>query len=132
MKIFMFVLISFTLSANSYVVVSKKNIKSISLGQLKALYLKKSSYLDTLKIVPLNLTAKDSVRTSFEKNILHMNFSRLKRYWMKQHYLGHRPPISLKSEQSVISFVKKVDGAIGYIHVKNLDDELQVLYRWKD
>jgi len=132
MKPLLLLVVSLTLMANSYAVVSKKNMPEVSLGQLRALYLKKSSYINTLKIVPLNLGARDNVRRSFEKNILHMSFTRLKSYWIQQHYLGHRPPISLKSQQSIISFVKKVDGAIGYIEMKNLDDDLHILYRWEE
>jgi len=132
MKTFILLLFTLILSANHYVAVSNKSIKRISVEKLKALYLKKSFYVHDLKIVPVNLAPKSSARTSFEVNILKMNFSRLKTYWMKQHYLGHRPPISLKSQKSVISFVKKVDGAIGYIEQKNIDDDLAILYEWED
>ncbi|MBW6488098.1 hypothetical protein [Sulfurimonas sp.] len=61
-----------------------------------------------------------------------MNFERLKSYWAAQHYLGKRPPVGMHSEESVKAFVKNVEGAIGYINVKNLDNDIKVLYRWSE
>ena len=125
-------LLSLNLFANSYVIVASKHVKEVSLVKLKALYLKKSFFINETKIVPVNLPANNPARISFEKNILKMDFNRLKSYWMKQHYLGHRPPITMKSQQSVVAFVQKVDGAIGYIERKNINETLEVLYEWKD
>jgi len=125
-------LMSISLSANEYVVIANEDMKKLSKSQIKAIFLKKILYIDDLKIVALNLQARDLVRKRFEKELLHMSFQRLKKYWMKQHYLGHRPPITLKSQNSVKAFVKKVVGAVGYIEAKNLDDNLKVIYRWRD
>jgi hypothetical protein len=38
----------------------------------------------------------------------------------------------MKSQESIKSFVKKVDGAIGYIEAKNIDNTVKVIYRWRD
>jgi len=126
---FIFVISSF---ASEYAIISNKKMKTLSKTQIKAIFLKKITIIDDLKIIPINLDARDSLRLKFEKKILNMNFNRLKSYWTKQHYLGHRPPISMKSQDSIKAFVKKVDGAIGYIEIKNLDDNLKIIYRWRD
>ena len=120
------------LNANEYAIVSSKSMQNISLGQIKALYLKKTLYIGEKKIVPLNLQAKDTIRKSFERNVLHMSFNRLKSYWSKQHYLGHRPPITMKSEKSIKAFVKKIDGAIGYLELSKVDNNLKILYKWSE
>ncbi len=83
-------------------------------------------------MVPLNLSAKNKIRTSFEKKVLKMNINRLKSYWIKQHYLGHRPPITMKSQKSVQKFITNVDGAIGYVEIKNLQNGMNILYKWSD
>jgi len=88
--------------------------------------------IDDIKIIPINLGSRNSLRLKFEKKILRMNFVRLKSYWTKQHYLGHRPPISMKSQESIKAFVKKVDGAIGYIDKDALDSSLNIVYKWED
>jgi len=132
LKILILSVLSIHIEASEYVVVANKNMQAVSLGQIQALFLKKSSYVGETKVVPLNLSSRNLVRESFEKKILHMHFSRLKSYWMKQHYLGHRPPISMKSEASIKAFIEKVDGAIGYIKLKNVDKKTKILYKWSD
>jgi len=125
-------LVQTLLDANEYAIISNRDIDEMSVGQIKALYLKKTSYIGNKKIIPINLSSRNSIRMSFEKSVLHMSFTRLKTYWTKQHYLGHRPPITMKSQKSVQAFIKKVDGAIGYIELKNLDDSMKIIYRWSD
>ncbi|WP_457744276.1 hypothetical protein [Sulfurimonas sp.] len=118
--------------ANEYALITTNHINTISKAQIKAIYLKKLTYLNNMKIIPINLEANNKIRKSFNKHILHMSFNRLEIYWIKQHYLGHRPPLSMKSQKSIKSFLKKVNGAIGYIEVKNMDSSFKVLYRWSD
>ncbi|WP_415397982.1 hypothetical protein [Sulfurimonas sp. CS5] len=118
--------------ADEYAVVTNKKMSNLSVSQIRAVFLKKKTFIDNLTIVPINLEARNSIRQKFEKEILHMSFKRLKAYWIKQHYLGHRPPLTMKSEDSIKSFLKKVDGSIGYINIKSVDDNLKVIYKWSD
>jgi ABC-type phosphate transport system substrate-binding protein len=120
------------LLAAEYAVISNKNIKSLTKEKAKAIFLRKLVMLDDSKIIPVNLSPRDSVRNSFEKKVIGMSFNRLKSYWTKQHYLGHRPPLTMKSQQSILAFIKKVDGAIGYVDLDNVDDDVKILYRWSD
>ena len=118
--------------ASEYVVISNKKMKNLSKTQIKAIFLKKISIINDMKIVPINLGTRNPIRVKFEKEVLKMSFVRLKSYWTKQHYLGHRPPLNMKSQDSIKAFIKKVDGAIGYIEVNNLDDSVKELYRWRE
>lgn len=118
--------------ANEYVLVSNKSIKNLSRSQVKAIYLKKISILDARKLIPLNLGVNNPIRKSFEKHVLQMGFSRLKSYWTKQHYMGHRPPLSMKSQEGVKAFVREVNGSIAYIDAKKLDSSVVEIYRWTD
>ena len=117
---------------DEYAVISNKNIKALSESEIKAIFLKKLTLIDDVPAVPVNLEAGDSLRVKFEEKLLDMSFERLKSYWTKEHYLGHRPPVNMKSEESVKSFVKKVDGAIGYINANSVDESVKVLYKWSD
>lgn len=128
----MLILLPLLSFANEYVVISNKNMKEFSESEIKAIFMKKLTLKDDITLVPLNLEAGDPLRLSFEEKILNMDFEKLKSYWTKEHYLGHRPPISMKSQESVIAFVKKVDGAIGYIHANSVDDSIKVLHKWRD
>ncbi len=133
MKIILLLILFHSLSlASEYVVIANKDMKRLSKIEIKAIFLKKITIIDDKKVVPINLGIRDSLRKKFEKKILRKSFRRLKTYWTKQHYLGHRPPISMHSQQSIKSFVKKVEGAIGYIELKNLDDSVKEIYRWRD
>ncbi|MDF1875954.1 hypothetical protein JHD48_09425 [Sulfurimonas sp. SAG-AH-194-I05] len=118
--------------ASEYAVVANKNMPQLSKAQVKAIFLKKMLVTHDIKIVPINLSPRDPLRISFEKHILKTNFRRLKSYWMKQHYLGHRPPVSLKSQKSSLAFLKKVDGAITYIDIKNIDNTMNIILRWSN
>lgn len=118
--------------ADEYAVISNKKMKDLSQSEIKAIFLKKITVIGDMDIVPVSLGASDPVREKFESEILNMSFARLKSHWAKQHYLGKRPPISMLSAESVKAFVKKVDGALGYIDAKNIDNDVKVLYRWRD
>lgn len=133
MKIFivLFFLLSPLLS-HDFVVIANQKMPTLSPLQIKAIFLKKLTIVNDINIVPLNLNAQNKTRLIFEQNILHMSFERLKNYWSKQHYLGHRPPISMHSQQSVKKFVKKVDGAIGYIDANLVDDDIKIIYKWSE
>ena len=120
------------LYANEYAVVTRTELGKITKTQMKAIYLKKLHYLKGKKLLPINLESNNPIRKSFNKHILHMSYNRLKIYWMKQHYLGHRPPLSLHSQKSVKAFLNKVDGAIGYVEMKNIEKNMHILLRWSD
>jgi len=122
---------SFTL-ADDYVVICNNNMEDLSISQVKAIFLKKLTFVNDIEVVPINLDARDPLRLKFEQEVLHLSFQRLKIYWTKEHYMGHRPPVSMKSQESIKAFVKNVDGAIGYIDAKNFDDDLKVIYKWSE
>ena len=125
-------MLSTTIFANEYVIISNKSMNTLSIAQIKAIFLKKITFIDDTKVVPISLGTRNPLRVKFEKKVLKMSFVRLKSYWTKQHYLGKRPPISMKSQESIKAFVKKVDGAIGYIDSNSLDDSIKEIYRWRD
>ncbi len=132
-SVFVVLILFSTISlADTYAVIVNKNMKNINKVQIKAIFLKKLTRINNIKVVPVNLNARDGLRRKFEKELLHMSFARLKAYWIKQHYLGNRPPLSMKSQESVREFVKKVDGAIGYIDTKHVDESVKVIYEWSD
>jgi hypothetical protein len=99
--------------------------------ELAKIYLKKRRFWKETKLLPLNLPPNNDYREKFEKVILGMQSEKLDAYWMKQHYQGHRPPYRVESVKSMILFVKKVKGAIGYIPESWLDKDLKIIYRFQ-
>jgi len=131
-KLIFLTLFTSLLLANNYAVVANSMFKNLSKADIKAIYLKKLSYINNKKVIPINLSSRDKIRKSFEKNVLNMSFPRLKAYWTKQHYLGHRPPITMKSQESIKLFIQKIDSAVGYMEIKNVTNNLKILYKWSD
>lgn len=117
--------------ALEYAVVSSTKIQSLSKSQIKAIFLKKLTHLDGVHIIPVNLPYNNSLRSSFENELLKMGESRLKSYWSQQHYLGNRPPIIMNSQESTFKFIENVEGGISYMLSKNVNNSVNVLYRWE-
>jgi len=97
-------------------------------GQVRMIYLKKKRFWGELKLVALNLPPQNILRKTFENNILNMNSEQLDNYWIKEHYKGYRPPYRVETVESMILFIKKVEGAIGYIPIDRVDKDLKVIY----
>ncbi|MDD2906666.1 MAG: hypothetical protein WBK95_02270 [Sulfurimonas sp.] len=132
-RISLLCLLTFSAMADEYAVVSNAKMKDLTLLEIRAIFLKKITLIsDDTELVPINLEAMDPLRLKFEKEVLGMSFSRLKSYWIQEHYLGHRPPISMKSQESIKAFITKVDGSIGYLNIENIDANMKIHYRWSD
>lgn len=132
MKLILLAFISSIIFAGEYAVVSNKLVNDLTVTQIRAIFLKKLKRLNDVNIVSVNLLAKSKIRKSFEENILHMKTRRLKEYWIKQHYLGNRPPLVMKSTKSALLFIKKVDAGITYAKLEDISIDVKILYKWKD
>ena len=131
-KILLVSLLFVPLYAKEYAVVASFTTPPLTQNKIKALFLKKSSFIGEKKIVPLNLALGSRIRQSFERKVLHMSLRSLQSYWTREHYLGVRPPISMQSQKSMQAFIKNVSGAIGYVAVENIDSGMYLLYKWSD
>jgi hypothetical protein len=120
-------LLFFSLKATQFVVIANKESKID-----KGLDANEIRRIDTLKLVPLNLSASDPLRESFQKEVLSMSDRQLASYWAKQHYLGHRPPLTMMSVESVLAFVREVNGAIGYVPKEAVDASVKIIYEYKE
>jgi len=129
--LFAFILLSQWLQAESLAVVTGRNsmMEKLSAEQVRTIFLKKRRYWKTDKLHPLNLPPTHALRQHFEEEVLHMSRTKLDTYWTREHYRGVRPPYTLASVKSVVLYIKKVKGSIGYIPVSKVDAGLKVLYR---
>ncbi len=131
---YLLLLLSFSLflyGSDKLVLIANKNfpVDHLTKNQVKQIYLKRITLINGVSIVPINYIAQNRLRKKFEKKILRLSPKKLKRYWMKEHYLGKRPPIVQSSIKSAIIFVRKVDGAIAYIPYSKLPLDVVVLYK---
>lgn len=110
-------LLAVSLMAGDFHIVANKKfpLERLSKEQLKKIYLKKVTYIDGVKIFAINIAPNNELRDEFEKAMITMSKKHLKSYWNKAHYHGIRPPKSLKSNESILSYVANIEGAIAYV-----------------
>jgi len=115
-------LILCTLQAEQWVIIGHGPLPETRLDaeHLRALYLGKRHYLDSLRIKPLNLKSDHPLRQTFEQEILHLNREEIHAYWIKQHYLGKRPPKVLNSIEILLRYVEKADGTLAYVPLSSI------------
>ncbi len=131
LMIFVLLLGSLQASPQYAVVVSKKsNLPQLTRKQIKDLFLMKRHFIGDVKVIPVNVTSTQALRKAFEEKILQIQREQLNQYWVKKHFQGINPPVTQSSENSIKLFVKNVDGAIGYLPIHKIDDELKVLYEF--
>ncbi len=131
--IFIFILSIFLFAEDEEFVVvtsNKSKVKSVSKKLLKDLYLKEKSFVDEQEIVPINLPPQNELRIHFEEEILGMDREEINDFWITKHYQGVTPPIVQKSQDGLKLFIQNVDGAIGYLEKKNLNEELKIIHEF--
>ena len=121
-----------TIFADQYsVIISKKtNVTTLSVQQIRDIFLQKRHSLGDQKVIPLNLVGQEPSRIAFESDVLGMGRDRLNAYWVKQHFQGITPPITQPSHESIKAFVQNVEGAIGYIPSSMTDGSVKVIYEF--
>ena len=103
-------------------------IQSLTQSQVRMIYLKKRRFWGDIKLIALNLPPTNDLRQTFEHETLKMNATQLDEYWINAHYKGQRPPYRVESLKSMLLFVKKVKGAIGYIPKSKVESGIKVIY----
>lgn len=119
------------LSAEQLAIVANNSFPLAQLDdhQVRQIFLKKTRYIGKTRLLPLNLSAQDESRQIFERDVLRMSTSQLRKHWTKIHYQGKRPPLVQHSTESIVAFIRKVDGAIGYIYQSKVPKDLKILYK---
>lgn len=130
------ILLLFTLPllAEPWVLVThpQSPIQTLTKSQVKMIYLKQRRYWEGTKLEALNLPPSNLLRQAFEKSVLTLRPTQIKQHWMKQHYKGYRPPYRVESVASVLLFVKKVVGALGYIPLSKVTGDVKVIYKGQE
>lgn len=119
------------MGAEYSVIVSKKApFSTLSVQQIRDVFLQKRHTIGDQKMIPVNLVGQDEVRFAFESAVLGMDRNRLNTYWIKQHFQGITPPITQPSVESIRAFIQNVEGSIGYIPSSKVDGTVKVVYEF--
>jgi ABC-type phosphate transport system substrate-binding protein len=109
------------------IVSSKQNIDELKLStkNLNLIYWRKQQFWPKgLRIKPVNLSSKHSLRIAFSKATLGSTPTAQLDYWNGQYFNGILPPYSVQSEEAVLRYVAQTKGAIGYIDACQLDERV--------
>jgi hypothetical protein len=112
------------------VVASNSNISMLDMARLRSIFLRQSSFEDGTRLVPVNLLGDDDARIEFEMRVLMMERDELNRYWITSHFQGLKPPATQASLDSMKAFILRVEGAIGYLPLSMVDQDLRVVYEF--
>jgi ABC-type phosphate transport system substrate-binding protein len=100
----------------------------ISVEQLADIFtLKRNSWPNRIKMVPVNREASSPEREKFSEQIFNLSPQELGEYWNRLRFQGKLPPVIQTSDQAVLSFVRNVPGAIGYINANQNPKGVKVL-----
>lgn len=110
------------------IVQHNSDLTSLSTETLKLVYLRKQM-LDSNgnRWIPLNLPTSHELRSIFSQMLFKKLPEEQDVYWNEQYFQGVSPPQVLASEEAVIRFVTITPGAIGYVHLRNVDGRVKVL-----
>jgi hypothetical protein len=117
------------LNAKEYALVmsSSNPFSEISIDKIRALYLKKSRYIEKRRVVMLNFPASSTHRDIFMKRIMEMDLETWESYFNEMHFKGIDPPKVMRSSTAIKRFIDNVPNAIGYLPMDELDNRVLVL-----
>lgn len=103
---------------------------TISVKQLADTYaLKKTRWANEIQMVPVNREASSMEREKFSEAVFKLSPQELAEYWNRLRFQGKFPPLVQTSDQAVLSFVRNVPGAIGYINADQQPTGVKILLR---
>jgi ABC-type phosphate transport system substrate-binding protein len=90
---------------------------ALSTKEISDLFLKKKTkWSDGKQVLPVDLSASSQVRSGFSQQIHGKSTAAVRNYWQQAVFAGTATAPSEKaSDAEVIEFVKKNEGAIGYV-----------------
>jgi len=101
---------------------------TITAKQLADIFtLTKTSWNKNTRVVPVNREASSEERKKFSEYVFNLPPQELGEYWNKLRFQGKLPPVIQTSDQAVLSFVRSVPGAIGYINAKQNPKGVKIL-----
>jgi ABC-type phosphate transport system substrate-binding protein len=84
---------------------------------LEDAYLKKISHWPSDQMIrPVDLLPSSATRRAFSEAVVHRSIDAVKGYWQQRIFSGRDvPPPELDSDDEVVKYVLKYEGAVGYV-----------------
>jgi hypothetical protein len=100
------------------IIVNPKNpLSSAERELLEHAFLKKTTRWPNDEVIrPADLVPRSPVRRKFSEEVLHRSVEEVKAYWQQRIFSGNDvPPPELASDDEMVSYVLKYEGAVGYV-----------------
>ena len=113
-----------SLHAQSWSVVTASKNLHIKENALQNIYLKKMTQSNQYRLIVLNLSSTHTARKVFMQKVLHVNALDWSSYYDEMHFMGIKAPIVVESIASMLTFLHKIEGSVGYVPSSYVDDTL--------
>jgi ABC-type phosphate transport system substrate-binding protein len=105
-------------------------VDTLPLAQVARIYLlKRTTWPDGTRIVPVNRELGSPARSSFTRSVLKVDGATLADYWNQMHFKGWMPPVIQESGQAMLRFIQNVPGSIGYVRADSPPANVKILAR---
>ncbi len=104
-------------------------LETITRSELARIFLKQqSTWPDGSRCIPIDQRGDSKIRREFSKLVLQRSVYDVKRYWMQETMTGNaKPPVSLESAATVKKYLQKIEGAVAYIYLDEVDESVRIL-----
>jgi hypothetical protein len=111
------------------VIVGKDSpITSLSLFELKRLFMGEPVSAGGKRLIPLNHVPLSKERVGFDHTVLGLSADAAARYWIDRKIRGESgPPKAVDASDLLQRVVNRLEGAIGYVRVAEVSDEVQIV-----
>lgn len=123
---------SFSFAAEIAVIVNKANNASLDKSAIEKIFTgRMKSFPDGNVAIPMNAAKSMSSRDDFNQNVLGRSSSQVNAYWSKLVFTGKgNMPMELGSDTEIISTISANTGAIGYVNVSSVTDDVKVIAKF--
>lgn len=120
-------LIVFAAGAETRIVVNKKNsVTAITKADLKHIFLGEKRFWSGNKVVSPVIQTGAAKEAFYD--IMGLSETAFKKAWIKTSLSGRcDPPVSVKSDQQVIAFIKGNEGSVGFVSAKMDTSDVKTL-----
>ena len=122
-------LLSAPVFAGTAIIVNADNTSGIDVETVKRIYLGKSkAFPDGSRAIPLTFETGDSLRDTFNKDVLGKSESQYSAFWSKLVFTGRgTPPEMISNEEEMLTLVATNPNTIGFIDESKVDGSVTVV-----
>jgi ABC-type phosphate transport system substrate-binding protein len=119
-----------TWAGDRVVIIGHASMRKLDAVTVQRIYAGKVVEIDGGPVIPLSVMPSSAIRQRFLAEYLQQDEEKFVAYWTVRRYVGKgTPPLELKDTASVIAYVIKTPGAIGYVDDSEVTPGLNVVLR---